>query len=95
MSDSVRRCKETFLRVQAFGRECFAMAGPTSFARPRLVVLDSVIAGLDSNASAQAAALSAARQGAIAKKAARSRRRRGGSKPSSSCAACPTASSKS
>lgn len=73
MRDSVRRCKETFLRVQAFGRECFAMAEPTSFVRMRLVVLDSVITGLDSYASAQAAALSAARQGTIAKDAALSK----------------------
>ena len=73
MRDSVRRCKETFLRVQAFGRECFAMAEPTSFVRMRLVVMDSVITRLDSSASAQAAALSAARQGTIAKDAALSK----------------------
>src|SRR5215207_3363414 len=70
MRDSVRRCKETFLRVQAFGRECFGAAAPTSFVRVRLTVLDSVVNGLDSSLAAQAAALSAARQGTIAKDAA-------------------------
>ena len=71
MRDSVRRCKETFLRSRAFGQMYFAGADPTSFVSPHLAELDSVITGLDSYTAAQAASRSASRQGTLAKAAAR------------------------
>ena len=70
MKDTVRCCKETFLRVQAFGRENFAAAEPTSFVGLCLAEIDAVLTGLESSTGAQAAARSAARQGTIAKEAA-------------------------
>jgi hypothetical protein len=70
MRDSVRRCKETFLRTQAFGRENFPDADRTTFVGRQLAAIDSVLAGLDSHAGAQAAGVSAARQGTLGKDAA-------------------------
>ena len=77
MNDSVRRCKETFLRTKGFGREHFSLAEPTSFVRIHLAEIDSVIFGLESNASAQAAGRSAARQGTLAVAAALAKVMRG------------------
>jgi hypothetical protein len=77
MRDSVRRCKETFLRVRAFGQENFAAAEPTSFVGLCLAEIGTVLTGLESHTGAQAAAMSAARQGTIAKDAALARLLRG------------------
>jgi hypothetical protein len=71
MKDSVRRCKETFMRVRAFGQEHFAAAEPTSFVGLCLAELDSVITGLDSHAGTQSASRSASRQGTLGRRAAR------------------------
>ena len=77
MRDDVRRCMETFLRVRAFCLVHFALAGPTSFIRLRMVELDSIINRLDSYTAAQAASRSAARQGTVGKGAALSKLLRG------------------
>ena len=77
MRDSVRRCKETFLRARAFVQENFSGAEPTSFVGLLLNELDSVITGLDSNAGVQAASRSASRQGTLGRVAARAKLLRG------------------
>jgi predicted metal-dependent hydrolase len=68
---------ETFLRVRAFCLVHFAMAGPASFIRLRMVELDSIINRLESYTAAQAASRSAARQGTVGKTAALSKLMRG------------------
>ena len=73
MRDSVRRCKETFLRTRAFVNENFSGADPMSFVRRLLAELDSVITRLDAYAGAQATGMSAARQGTLGKDAVRAR----------------------
>jgi hypothetical protein len=77
MRDSVRRCKETFLRTQAFGRENFPDADRTTFVGRHLATIDSVITGLDSYAGTQAASRSAGRQGTLGRVAARAKLMRG------------------
>src|SRR5215208_2955353 len=77
MRDSVRRCKEAFLRTQAFGRENFSGAAPTSFVGRHLAEIDLVHTGLDSYAGAQAASRSASRQGALGRVATRAKLMRG------------------
>lgn len=71
MKDLVRRRFETFLRVQAFGRENVAQFPTSSFAGEQFATLNEVLQGLETHTGAQAAGLNAARQGAFGKAAAR------------------------
>ncbi|MGB8507495.1 MAG: hypothetical protein WCD76_03740 [Pyrinomonadaceae bacterium] len=71
MKDTERRRFEMFLRVQAQGREHAALFPSTSFAGEQFNTLSAVVAELETHASAQAAGLGAARQGASGKAAAR------------------------
>ena len=71
MRDNVRFAIETFLRVQAFGRENWASADPSSYVAQKLAVIDSVLTGLATYTGAQTAGLGSARQNTLKRAAAR------------------------
>jgi hypothetical protein len=70
MKDIERRRIETFLRVQAFGRENGAQFPQASFAGEQFAVIDSVLKDLEKHTSAQVGGMSAARLGSVSKAAA-------------------------
>jgi hypothetical protein len=71
MKDIERRRLEMFQRVKVFGDEHAAQFPPTSFAGEQFAALAQVLDELQTHASAQAAGMSAARQGVTSKAAAR------------------------
>jgi len=71
MRDNVRFAIETFLRVQAFGRENWAGANPASYVTQKLAVIDTMLTGLEGYTGAQATGIGAARQSTLKRAAAR------------------------
>jgi hypothetical protein len=71
MRDNVRFAIETFLRVQAFGRENWADANPASYVAQKLAVINTMLTGLEGYTGAQATGLGAARQSTLKRVAAR------------------------
>ena len=71
MKDLVRRRIEMFLSVQAYGRENAARFAASVFAGEQFAALDKALEDLETHTGAQAAGLSAARQGSFGKAAAR------------------------
>jgi len=71
MNDTARHCFEMFIRVREYGLAHPEYFPPKEFAVEQLDIIKEVVDGLEQHTGAQAAGLSAAREGTVSKAAAR------------------------